>query len=55
MNGGEQKYVQGFGGETCGEKDYLQNLGVNGRIILKRVFKKCNGSLYWIDLAQDRD
>ena len=30
------------------------NLGVDGRIILKLVFKKL-GRMNWIDLARDRD
>jgi hypothetical protein len=29
--------------------------GVDGRIILKSIFKKWNGSIDWIDVAQDRD
>jgi hypothetical protein len=33
----------------------LGHPGVNGRIILKRIFKKWDGSIGWIDLAQDRD
>jgi hypothetical protein len=28
---------------------------VDGRIILRWIFRKCDGSTYWIDLAQDRD
>jgi hypothetical protein len=29
--------------------------GVDGRIILKWIFKKWDGSMDWIELAQDRD
>ena len=37
------------------EKDYLEDLGVGGRIILKCIFKKYDGGVEWIDLAHDRD
>ena len=34
----------------------LGNVGVDGRIILKLVFKKCEGGgMNWIDLIWDRD
>jgi hypothetical protein len=33
----------------------LEDLGVDGRIILKRIFRKWDGSMEWIDVAQDRD
>jgi hypothetical protein len=35
--------------------DHLGNPGVDGRIILKRVFKQWDGGMEWIGLAQDRD
>jgi hypothetical protein len=30
-------------------------MGVDGRIILKWIFKKGMGDMDWIDMAQDRD
>ena len=36
-------------------KSHLQDLDVDGRIVLKWIFKKWNGAMSWIYLAQDRD
>ena len=47
-------YVQSFG-ETWGERDHLENQGVDGRIILKLMLEKWDGGTDWIYLAQDRD
>jgi hypothetical protein len=33
----------------------LEDLGVDGRIILKWIFERLEGGMDWIDLAQDRD
>jgi hypothetical protein len=35
--------------------DYFEELGIHGRIILKWIFKKSNGGVDWIELAQDSD
>jgi hypothetical protein len=45
-------------GFWCGdlrEGDHLGDPGVDGRIILKWTFKKWNGGMEWVELAQDRD
>jgi len=34
------------------ERDHLEGQGVDERIILKWIFKKCYGSKNWIDLAK---
>jgi hypothetical protein len=47
--------VQGVGGETLGETDHLGDLGADSRIRLKWIFKKRNGDMDWVDLAQDMD
>jgi hypothetical protein len=37
------------------EGDHLGDPGVDGRIMLKCIFKKWDGSMDWIELAHDRD
>jgi hypothetical protein len=36
------------------EEDHLEDLGVEGRIILKCILSRWDGGVHWIDLAQDR-
>jgi len=37
------------------ERDHVESLGVDWRIILKCIFKNWNGGMDWIDVAQNRD
>jgi hypothetical protein len=34
---------------------HFGNHGIDWRIILRSVFKKWGGGMYWIDLAQESD
>jgi hypothetical protein len=36
-------------------RNHLEDPGVDGSIILKWIFKKWDGGMDWIDMAQDRD
>jgi photosystem II stability/assembly factor-like uncharacterized protein len=37
------------------EGEHLGDLGVDGRIILKWIFKTWDGGMDWIELVQDKD
>jgi hypothetical protein len=37
------------------ERDHFENLEVDEVIILNLIFKKCDGDMDWIDLAQGRE
>jgi hypothetical protein len=45
----------GFWWGYLGKGDHLGDPGLDGRIILKWIFKKWDGGMEWIDLSQDRD
>jgi hypothetical protein len=37
------------------ERDHFEDLGIGWWIILKWIFRRCDGGVDWIELAQDRD
>jgi hypothetical protein len=41
--------------ENLTERNHLEELGLDGRVLLKWIFKNWYGNMDWIDLAQDRD
>jgi hypothetical protein len=53
--GGKREVHTGFWWGDLREGDHLVDPGVVGRIILKQIFKKLDGGMNWIELAQDRD
>ena len=54
--GGEERCRRGFGGENLRERDHLGETGVDGRIILRWIFRKWDvGGMDWIELTQNRD
>jgi hypothetical protein len=52
---GRREVHTGFWWGDVREGDHLGDPGVDGTIILRRVFGKWDGGMNWIELAQDRD
>ena len=53
---GKEEVQTGFRWGNLAERDHLEDLSVDGRIIFKWLFKKLDvGGMDWFDLAQDRD
>jgi hypothetical protein len=53
--GGKREIYTGFWWRDLREGDHLEDPGIDGRIILKLIFKKWDGGMDWIELSQDRD
>jgi hypothetical protein len=52
---GGERCIDGLGGENLKERNHSEVPGVIGRIILRWIFRKKDGGMDWIELAQDRD
>ena len=55
MGRGEERCRQGSDGESWLKRKHLEDLCIDGKMILKWIFEKWFGSMDWIDLTQDRD
>jgi len=55
MGGGCSTYGERRGVYRFVVENHLDDPGVDGRIILRWIFRKLYGGMDWIDLAQDRD
>ena len=52
---GRGKQHAGFWWRNLREGGHLEDLGIDGRMVLNWIFKKLHGGMDWIDLAQGRD
>ena len=52
---GRGKVYTGFWWGNLRERDHLEDPGLDGRIILRCIWRKWDEGMYWNDLAQDRD
>jgi hypothetical protein len=52
---GREEVHTGFWWGNLRKRGHLEDQGVNGRIILRRIFRKLDVGMGWIDLVQVRD
>jgi hypothetical protein len=52
--GGDKKCIRILVGNLWG-RDHLEQPDVEGRILLRWIFREWGGGMDWADLAQDRD
>ena len=45
----------GFWWGSLRERDHLEGVGIDGRIILKWIFKQWGCGMDWINVARDKD
>jgi len=50
-NGRQYRCIQDFGAGDLRVREHFEDLGVDGRIILKLFFKNWDGGVDWITLA----
>jgi hypothetical protein len=53
--GRQERYINRVFVVDRRERDHLKDLGVDGRMILKWIFRKLDGAWTGIHLAEDRD
>ena len=51
---GREEVHIGFWWGNLGERDHLKDPGIDGRIIIKWIFRKWDGGISWIDQGQNR-
>jgi hypothetical protein len=51
----KEEVYTGFWWGNTSEREHLDDLGVDARIMLRWIFRKWDGGVDWIDLAQNRD
>jgi hypothetical protein len=52
---GNRRWYTGFWRENLKKKESLEGLGVDGVIILQKIFKKWDAGIDRFELAQERD
>ena len=52
---GERRVAAGCWWGNLRERDHLEDVDVDGRIILKWISRKWDWGMDWIDLVQDRE